>query len=181
ELVLARDCLVGEFAYHLDTTHLAATVRTARILDNPEHLRLALDLTEYGRRLSSQFQYRGDEPFADTYPSHAMFFRALLGEDVNAAVQFFGEKARGIDPQQNGTFAIETFIDLLARLNRPREAMTAALELMPADLPPLGIAPSLYELCEAAGDYEPLVRYCEQSGNLLGFATGLVQAGRRRV
>lgn len=177
-LVRDRDWLFGEFAYHLDTTHLASTVRAARLIDDPQQLRLALDLTEYGRRLSSQFQYRGEEPFVDIYPSHAAYFRALLGEDVEAAVELFADKARSIDPQQAGTAAIEVYVDLLARLGRHREAIAATIELTPPNQPALGIAPSLYELCEAADEYEALVQFCEQHGNLLGFASGLIRAGR---
>ena len=57
ELVSDRDWLFGEHRYHLDTTHLASTVRFARLLEDGQQLRLALDMTEYGRRLSDQFQY----------------------------------------------------------------------------------------------------------------------------
>ena len=75
-----REWLFLNNNYHLDTTHLAATVRFARALDAAEPLRLALELTEYGRRLSAQFQYPGDPPFTNVYPSHAIFFRALLAK-----------------------------------------------------------------------------------------------------
>ena len=180
QLVAERDWLFGEFAYHLDTTHLASTVRSARIIDNPEHLRLALDLTEYGRRLSPQFQYRGEEPFVDIYPTHALFYRALLGENVDAAVEYFRERAQSVDVRQEGAAAIEVFVDLLARLGRHSEAIAAAIELTPAQTPSYGIAPSLLELCELANDYEPLVQYCREQENLLGFATGILHASPHR-
>src|SRR5438093_6617687 len=54
ELVHDRDWLFQDNSYHLDTTHLAATVRIARALTGADDLRLALDLTEYGLRLSQQ-------------------------------------------------------------------------------------------------------------------------------
>ena len=84
-----REWLFQDNAYHIDTTHLASTVRIARVLADPADLRLALDLTEYGRRLSQQFQYQGDEPFVETYPSHALYFQALLGENVEEALAYF--------------------------------------------------------------------------------------------
>jgi hypothetical protein len=180
ELVADRDWLFGEFAYHLDTTHLASTVRSARILDDNEHLQLALDLTEYGRRLSPQFQYRGEEPFVDIYPTHALYFRALLGVHRDEAVEFFRERAQSVDVRQEGAAPIEIFVDLLARLGRYQDAISAAIELTPAQTPSYGIAPSLLELCELAGDYEPLVQYCREHENLLGFATGLLRASPNR-
>jgi hypothetical protein len=180
ELVADRDWLFGDFAYHIDTTHLASTVRFARILTQPDLLRLALDLTEYGRRLSTQFQYKGEEPFADIYPAHALYFRALLGDDVDPAVTYFRDKAQQLDASQVGTAAVETYVDLLVRLGRYQEAVEAAVELTPPGAHSLGIAPSLLELCELAQDYEPMLEYCRTQDNLLGFATGLLQASEER-
>jgi hypothetical protein len=179
ELVADRDWLFGEFAYHVDTTHLAATVRFARLLDQPDLLKLALDLTEYGRRLSSQFQYRGEEPFTDIYPSHALFFGALLGENVDAAIVTFRERARELDAEQHGTVAIETYVDLLGRLGRYQEALDAALQMTPRDAQPCGIAPSLLELSELAANFEPLLQYYRGQDNLLGFATGLLSKAEK--
>src|SRR5437762_5805456 len=99
DLVHDREWLFQDNSYHLDTTHLAATVRIARALTDPDDLRLALDLTAYGRCLSSQFQYQGDEPFADMYPANALYFQALLGENIDEAVAYFKTKAELLDPQ----------------------------------------------------------------------------------
>ena len=93
DLVRERDWLFENDNYHVDTSHLNSVVRFALLIDNPEVLRLAVDLTEYGRRLSPQFQYRGEEPFADAFPTSAMFFRALLGENVEEAVAYFQGRA----------------------------------------------------------------------------------------
>jgi hypothetical protein len=177
-LVEDRDWLFQEHSYHLDTTHLAATVRIARVLSDPEDLRLALDLTEYGRRLHQQFQYQGDEPFAQIYPAHALFFQALLRENIDTALQYFRTKAEMIDPQYHGMASIETYVDLLARLGRHHEALEEAIRLAPSSGQPAGIAPSLLELAEKAGDYAAFLDYCRKRGDLLGFAAGLVQAGK---
>jgi len=175
-LVSDRDWLFGEFAYHIDTTHLASTIRFARVLEDRRLLELALDMTEYGRRLSSQFQYRGEEPFSDIYQSHAIFLSALLGKDVDTGVRYFGDKARSIDATEHGTVAIETYVDLLVRVGRQRQALQEALELLPARSQSCGIAPSLLELSEMVGDYGPLREYCRQHENVLGFATALLNA-----
>ena len=92
-LVADRDWLFANDNYHVDTTHLSSIVRFALLVEDHEVLRLATDLTEYGRRLTAQFQYPGDEPFADTYPASALFFHAQLGEGVDEAVRVFAERA----------------------------------------------------------------------------------------
>jgi hypothetical protein len=175
DLVTDRDWLFQDNAYHLDTTHLAATVRIARVLSDAADLRMALDLTEYGRRLSEQFQYQGDEPFAEMYPAHAYYFQALLGENVDEALAFFQSRAEMLDPQYHGLAPVETYVDLLSRVGRHRQAIDAAVKLNPKGVQPIGQAPSLLELAEKAGDYSPVLSYCREKGDLLGFAAALVQ------
>lgn len=176
ELVHDRDWLFQDNGYHLDTTHLAACVRISRVLSDPEDLRLALDLTEYGRRLSQQFQYQGDEPFAEVYPANALYFQALLGENVEDALQYFKTKAEMLDPQYHGGAAIETYVDLLARLGRHREALEAAVQHGLGSIQPLGNAPPLVELAQKSGEFQPVLDHCRAKEDVLGFAAALVQS-----
>ena len=64
-------------------------VRFARLLESPELLKLAHDLTEYGRRLGEEFQFKGEPPFAEPYASHGLFFDAQLGRRVDEALAYF--------------------------------------------------------------------------------------------
>jgi hypothetical protein len=176
ELVHDRDWLFQDNSYHLDTTHLAATVRIARALHDPEDLRLALDLTEYGRRLSQQFQYQGDEPFAEMYPASGLYFQAILGENIDEAVQYFKAKAEMLDPQYHGYAAIETYIDLLTRLRRSGEALAAAVQFGLGSIQPLGNAPPLVELARRSGEFAAVLDHCRQKEDLLGFTAALVQS-----
>jgi hypothetical protein len=178
ELVRDRDWLFQDNSYHLDTTHLAATVRIARALNDPDDLRLALDLTEYGRRLSSQFQYQGDEPFADMYLANALYFQALLGQNIDEAVAYFKTKAELLDPQHHGYAAIETCIDLLTRLGRTDEALAAAIRFNLGSIQPLGSAPPLLELARRSGNFNSLLNHCRQSDDVLGFTATLVQSSK---
>ncbi len=176
ELVADRDWLFAEGAYHIDTTHLTAVTRFARLLDDPQLLRLALDLTEYGRKLGSQFQYRHDEPFADFYPAHALYFQAVLGENVDEAVAYFREKAETVDPRQQGTMSVEVYIDLLARLGRHGDAVEASVALLPHDMPTHGFAPPLFELSRRAHRYDRLLEHSRNREDLFGYACALMQS-----
>jgi hypothetical protein len=175
-LVSDRDWLFEHDNYHVDTSHLSAVVRFARLVTAPEPLRQAADLTEYGRRLSRQYQYPGEEPFVDVYPHHGLFFRAQLGEQIDAALAHFAERARAVSVEEQGTAAAEVYIALLARLGRAKEAIEAHLQLLPRGARTSGFAPSLLELARQAGDFGRLIAVCRERQDVLGFAAGLVEA-----
>ena len=179
EMLEGRDSLFGEYSYHIDASHLSSTVQASRCLDDPELLRLAIDLTEYGKRLDKQFQYPGEEPFVETYPHHQLYFRALLGEDVDTAIEHFRGRAQNIDAYQQGSIAVETYIELLARLGRGTEAINATIELIPSNVHTTGLAPDLLELAKDAEVYEPVLNHYRQRDNLLGYATALMQSAEQ--
>lgn len=177
ELVADRDWLFGEHSYHLDTTHLASTVRFSRQLEDTAFLRLALDLTEYGRRLSSQFQYKGDQPFEDIYTSHAYYLSALLGEDVDAATEYFRERAETLDPLEHGGLPVEAYVQLLERLGKYDLAIDALLSFVQKQPDASSQAVDLMlELSQKAGKFEKLSTFCRDRGDLLGFATTTLTA-----
>ena len=177
ELVADRDWLFGEHSYHIDTTHLASTVRFSRILDHEDQLRLAFDLTEYGRRLSSQFQYQGEGPFADIYPSHALYLGAILGQNVQEAVEYFSTRAETLDPAEHGSLPIEAYVQLLDRLGRYDQAIEALIRFAHSEsIQASQVVPLLLDLSGKSGNYTPFIEFCRQRGDLLGFATALAQA-----
>lgn len=179
EMIEKRPWILEEGGYHLDTTHLSATVRIATVLEDPAQLTKAWELTQYGKRLHHQFQYPGDEPFVDFYPAHATFFSILLGRDVDAGLKVFERKARSVDVAEHGTGALETYVDLLDRVGRRRQAIEAAIELVPDEVPSQRLVPLLLEIAgraRQAGDegvYELIAQYCKQHDDLLGYAAVL--------
>jgi hypothetical protein len=168
--------LLRDGTYHLDTTHLASTVRFARVLDDPQTLRLSADLAEYGRQLHAQYQYSSEEPFADLYPMSLAWFRALLGEHVEAALRVFRQKAESLDLQEHGSIGIETYADLLARIGRPSEAVKYLIRSMPDGMRPYGVAPSLIELSSASGEFQSMKAHALERGDLIGFAAAVLQS-----
>ena len=175
DLVAKRPELFDEANYHIDTSHLSAVLRFARLTDEREVLRLAADLVEYGRRLSESYQYPSEEPFRETYPAHGLFFGAQLGRDVEEAVAYFRERAETLKVEEVGSGPAEVYITLLSRLGRWDEAIEASLRLLPPGTPTARFAPSLFELSRLAGRYESLIESSRQRGDLLGFAAGLLQ------
>lgn len=177
-LIENRRWLFDEGAYHLDTSHLSSVVRFARVLDQPEQIQKAWELTQYGRRLHHQLQYPGEEPFVDFYPAHSAFFSVLLGKQVDSSLAIFERKARACDVQEHGTQAIETYVDLLDRINRPTEAMLAAIELIPDEIPAARLTPLLLELAQKANNYQPVYDYCQAKGDVLGYVAAKALAAQ---
>ena len=172
ELVRDRDWLFEADNYHTDATHLQSVVRFAVVLDDPELLRLALDLTEYGRRLSASYQFPGRAPFHDTYVDHARWFRALLGEDLAAATEYFKAEADNSADDEDTT-PIEVYVALLARTGRAGDAIDETARLLPPGRRQSDLAPTLQELATTSGDYDRLMAASRRRGDLLGFAAGL--------
>ncbi len=177
QIVARRPEIFEGNSYHIDLTHLASVIRHARLLEDHPTIRLALDLAEYGRRLSPQFRSTGEEPFVDAYNSEALFFAAQLQEQVEAALSHFRERAEQVDAYHEGTLAAEVYVVLLARLGRCQEAINAAAKLIPPGTHTTGFAPTLMELCCQAGDYTRLLENCQERGDLVGYAAGLIAAG----
>lgn len=174
-LIADRDWLFENNAYHIDTTHLAAVVRFAKVIVDPTVLELALDLTAYGSKLGAQFHYASEEPFGQLYEDHRIFFQTLLQRDVEQGLEHFRLKAETLDPAEFGTAPVEVYVDLLARTGRHKESLLAAVRLFPVNMRSIGIAPTLLELAKSSGEFGPLFDYCRARNDLLGFAAGLVE------
>jgi hypothetical protein len=176
-LLSEREWLTAEGGYHIDATHLASTVRIARDLSDEASLEKAIELSQYGTRLDKSLQYAGDGPFTDLYPSHLLYFNALLERDVESGVEYFRQKAEASDPHEETTYAIEVYIDLLHRIGRTRDAIAALLKMIPEGMRTTGYGPSLLELCASIGDYRAAERLCAEKNDLLGFAMAKLKAG----
>lgn len=174
ELIEGRDWLFEDNNYHIDVSHLHATVRFARALspDAPE-LALARDLAEYGARLSPQFQYGGDPPFEDFYPAHIQFFRFLANDDRPAALAYFQQKLeQEPDPSDQALIAY-VLVDLLVRVKQYDEAIPLAEKyLVRADDE---FAGAFAELCQQAQRFDALRRSAAERNDLVTFAAALLQ------
>lgn len=165
-LAADRDWLFDDNNYHTDTTHLSAVVRFARVISDRQVLAKAIDLTYYGSALAPMLQYAGDEPFADQYPSHRLFFEALAGKRQDEAVRFFADKAEALRESNFGAYAAETLVDLLDRIGRPQEALAAYERFVDPRRPSLGIAPDLIELSRKAGNFDLALSQAAERGSV---------------
>ena len=167
-LMAGREWLFGDLDYYVDTSHLIAVMRFSLDLTDPELLKLAIELCDYGAHLSPQFKYRVDPPFDDVYADHAAYLRALLGENVDAGIAHFRRKTGASDPNEAAA-AAQVLVGLLVRLKRYPEAIQVSLDRLGELSPDQLACPSVLQLCQLAGDYELLRKLARERGDLLSF------------
>jgi hypothetical protein len=174
ELIAGRDWLFGEFDAYVDTSHVINVIRFAMDLLDDDAIRQALELCEYGAHLSQQFKMRGEPPFEDIYRDHAIYLRALLGEDLDAAIGHFQDKTLAQDDPMRAIQSAQVLVGLLVRHERYREAAEISLEHL-SGIPPHQLAcPTLFQLCQLAGDSGRLKTLARERGDLLSFAAGAI-------
>jgi hypothetical protein len=122
-------------------------------------LRLALEMAEYGCCLSATFQTTGPPPFDDYCPDHAVYLKALLGQNVDAAIDHFRQK----------TASAEVLVRLLLRVGRPGEAIEVFEQSLLDRDPSFLSCPDLPELCRQAGDFERLQKLSRNRNDPVGF------------
>lgn len=162
ELIAGRRWLFEGKSYYVDSTHLTALLRFTPELEDPGMLRMAAELADYGQALDPMYHFRGDPPFENPYVDCSFYLHALLGDDVESGVAHFRGKGG------RGSLAAEALVDLLMRLGRPKEALEAAIALLPD-------SPSVLQLCQMAGDFATLRAVARERRDLLGFAAAILQ------
>ena len=182
ELIEGRDWLFEGANYYIDTSHVGSIVQYSVEWRDTATLRLVIELCDYGKRLSEMFQYAGQPPFDNVFEDHEIYLRAVLGENVEAAVEHFRGKVDASDPYEVGTAPAQTLVKLFARLERFDDAVDVYQRRLKDSDPAYLNCPNPQQLCDMAGNYERLRRLAREDGDLLGFTAAAVQtAGRGPV
>jgi hypothetical protein len=172
ELIRGRDWLFGDLDYYVDTAHLTAIIPLALDFTDLEALQLALELCDYGAHLSKQFQYRTDPPFDDFYNDHAIFLKALMGCDSDAAIAHFRGKLCASPNACTGP--AQVLVSLLTRLKQYREAINVSLEYLSDQNSNQLACPTIPQLCQLAGDYDCLRDVAKRRGDMLNFTAAAI-------
>jgi hypothetical protein len=173
EAITGRDWLFDDGNYHVDVSHLGAVVRFARFL-TPESPQLAkaIELCQYGRRLSEQFQYPADPPFDDYYKAHLHFFSVLAGSDRQKSLDYFRERLRVATETDDRRLIAYVLVDLLVRVGALEDAALVAAEHLRDLDESSGF--SFAQLCEEAGRLDLFRDAAREKGDLIGFTSALV-------
>ena len=170
ELIRGREWLFVEEGYHLDVSHLASTVRFSTLLTDPETIRLAVGLCDYGTSLSERYQYEGEAPFENLYGDHAIYLNALLGQDVESAIEHFKGKLNPPDPDgRDEAIPAQVLVRLLDRIGRTEQALDiAATHLL--YLPDSALScPSIARLCQNLGRLDRLAEIARNRNDVVNY------------
>lgn len=175
ELIEGRAWLFEGGSYYVDSTHVTSVLQSAPEIEDAPTLRMAVEIADYGRQLDPMYHFRGDPPFEDPYADHAVYLRALLGEEVDAAIAHFRQKATDQAAAGGDPAPAEVLIVLLVRLGRHAEAIRTSLEFFPGSQAAPASCPSVLQLCQMAGDYETLRTLAKERDDRLSFVAAVVQ------
>jgi len=176
DLISGRDWLFGEYDYYVDTSHVISILRFSLDATHRKTLAMAVELADYGTHLSKMFSFHGDPPFEGGFKDYGIYLRALIGEQMEEAVAHFRDKIASCNRENAGPAPAQTLVALLARLGRYDEAIAVSIEHLRDVDPNQLFCPSVFQLCQAAGDYRRLRSLARERGDLLHFAAAALEA-----
>jgi hypothetical protein len=178
DLIRNRDWLFEDDFYHVDVSHLSSVVQMSMHLTPGPELELARELADYGKKLSPRYQYPGDPPFENLYVDYAAYLDILAGVDVEKGIAHFRKKLEDADPNEIGTAPAEVLVNLLLKLNRPKDALEIARKYLAGEDSRQLSCPGVTELCEKARDFQTLTEVARERGDSVHFLAGLIAGAK---
>ena len=171
ELIQERDWLFAEDNYHVDTSHLNAIVRMARLLGRGPETEHAIALCTYGDKLSTKYRYADPAPFENVYADSKRFFLVMAGRDAETGLAYFKEQAEKLDSNEVGTYPSEVYLHLLRETGRWQEAIEF-IEKRLGDLPAT-LTSAINSLCEVSNNFDAMSRFARERHDPISFIAAL--------
>ena len=137
---------------------------------------MAVELTDYGRTSPTATGTRATRPFEGVYEDHGVYLRALLGQDVDAAIATSARPCRRSDPDGDGeTIAAQVLVRLLVRLGRLDEAIDVAAEHLAGVPEGMLMRPGGVAALRAAGQMDRLAEVASAQGDPVRYAAAILR------
>lgn len=173
EMITGRDELFADDSYHIDTSHLSSVVQFAMHLPPCAEHDLAVELCEYGAKLSPNLQGDTHPPFEEGYADYKVYLDIVGDRNREAGIEHFKAKLPAAKEMGN-TLPAEVLVNLLLRLDRLTDAVVVAREYL-SDVGEQELScPPLTELARRAKDYATLATAAERSGDPVTYLAGLI-------
>jgi hypothetical protein len=177
QLVELDPALFADDAYHIDTSHLSSVVQMSTHLPPGAGANCARELCTYGRKLAPNLQGNNDAPFEENYDDFLAYLNVIAGENVEANLKRFEEKAAR-EAAEGATYAAQVYVNLLLKANRPAEALAAAKRFLLAEDDRNLICPGVNELARKANDFAALSEAAKARNDPVNFLASLIAAKR---
>jgi hypothetical protein len=171
-----RPWLFADRTYQFDPSHLAATVRLARMTSRMSALEQAYRLAVYGLRLDAEIVPAGDPPFEDVFAGHERYFRAAMGRDVDEVLAYFSARLDRETSQAPAQSTAAVLVDLCCRRGRWTEALTWSLRWLDGEPDQQGLVRSALDIARYGGELQRLSDWYRERGDLLRYGVTLLQA-----
>jgi hypothetical protein len=176
ELMKGREWLFGEYDYYVDTSHLISLLPYCLEVSDAETLGLFHELCEYGKKLGSNFQAKGQPPFENLYVDYGHYVQAARGLDIEAGIAHFRRIADECDPEYVGNGPIQFLIKLLVRFDRLDEALEVSLSKLGGE--GADDCPSAMQICRLAENFTRLQELAKTRGDVLSYAGAAIDLRR---
>lgn len=172
-LLKDRSWLFADDNYHVDTSHLGAVVRIARLLPKCDETFLAIQLCEYGCQLSEKYKYPEASPFDQLFEDSLIYFKAVAGLEVDKGLEHFRNKAQTASIDEVGNWPWQVYVDLLASVGRYDEAISVAGKKIngPEEN---GLTSPINELCFRAKKYDQMAMMAKRRNDLMSYVVGMI-------
>ena len=114
-------------------------------------------------------------PFDNIFEDYEIYLRAVLGDDIERAVNHFRGKIDSSDPYEVGTAPAQTLVKIFAQLNRFDDAIDVYQRHLKDSDPSYLNCPNPSQLCDMSGNYDRLRSLAREDGDLLSFTAATVQ------
>ena len=161
----------------MDVSHLNSVVQMAMQLTPCDELAKAIELSQYGERLSPTLRADAHPPFENSYVDYTRYLCIVHGDDVEAGLKYFEAKLP-MAAEQGDTFPVEVFINLLVKLNRLPEAVTVARQYLDDEEGRELSCPTLSELARRANDFATLAESARASNDPVSYLASLIASAR---
>lgn len=100
ELIAGRGWLFGTYDSYVDTSHMISLLQYCPEVSETATLKLFHEFCEYGKRLSSTFQLKGQPPFEDIYTDVDHYVLTLANLEIETHLEYFRQKATEANPER---------------------------------------------------------------------------------
>jgi len=178
DMIRERKWLFDDGRTHADPSHVGSVARIGLLCEDQDDLIMTLSIGEYGKLLAPEHSFPHRSPFEEGFADYTRYARALLGQNVDEAVEYFRNKLVNYTTELGDVYACEMVILLLWRVGKKTEALDLwqqHLHRQPAEVPGVHID-SYYDLCIQAGEFERLADCARAQNDSSAWAAARIMA-----
>ena len=119
-------------------------------------------------------RFASDPPFEQIYEDHKIWYQALLGSEVDAAIRRFETKAEQSKGQNHETAVVEALVDLQIRTGNRDAAVDSMAQRFLSQVGSNELPTVAFEVARSASQFEKLATAFRDGDNFAGYAFSIL-------